>query len=793
MLFMFSIGTMLGQSAERTTFLNRCMSEAPAGPSISAVAMLYEEQCEGIEPEITKTTFWDPTSTDCEWFVEYTYDIKCGEIADEIKIVYYGGDATAPSLEGELPGDQAGLNLCFSAIPEGPSEEEIAALYSDNCSEVTVVKSGSPIGSDCEWNVTYTYTITDACGNAAEEVKVEYSGGDTEAPILDKKLEEELPIGGKGYNLCFADKEQGPSEEEIAAFFTDNCSEVIVTKISESKGDDCSWKAIYTYTIQDACGNFADPISISYQGGDQSAPEILNAPGDLTVNCIDEIPEAPKVDVSDNCDNDAKADLTEDNSGLGIACEGGVLIRTWTATDACGNVSSATQTITVLPAPKAEFLSLPEDMTLSCADADNYQIPYLAYSNGVSQGACALNGEVPGVLTGEFDKCGGELQITWSFADECGYEISHTQTITVEPAPTASFDEVADETIDCENLASYVAQPLAYSNYVEGSDVCLISGTAEPEVEAFEGSCGSFEVSYSYTDECGNTITAGYTVYVEDNKAPELSDAMDMTVECDGQGNTAELEAWLANHGGATATDNCGNITWSNNFEGLSDLCGATGSATVEFTASDDCGNSSKTTATFTIEDTTPPVIDPPADYIKVECDGQGNVDSLQYWLDNNGSTAIAVDDCSDVTWSNDFEGLVEECGATGYAVVTFTATDACGNSSSTTAQFTIEDTLPPTITDAMDMTVDCDGQGNVAELEAWLASNGGATGSDECSGIEWTNNFNGLSDDCGATGSATVEFTATDDCGNYSKTTATFTIQDVDSPPITVEARYDC
>ena len=51
---------------------------------------------------------------------------------------------------------------------------------------------------------------------------------------------------------------------------------------------------------------------------------------------------------------------------------------------------------------------------------------------------------------------------------------------------------------------------------------------------------------------------------------------------------------------------------WSNDgrVAALSDDCGATGMATVTFTATDDCGNSSSTTATFTIEDTTAPAID---------------------------------------------------------------------------------------------------------------------------------------------------------------------------------------
>ena len=71
-----------------------------------------------------------------------------------------------------------------------------------------------------------------------------------------------------------------------------------------------------------------------------------------------------------------------------------------------------------------------------------------------------------------------------------------------------------------------------------------------------------------------------------------------------------ELNDRLANNGGATASDACSGVTWSNDYDALSDDCGATGSATVTFTATDDRGNASSTTATFTIEDTTNPSLD---------------------------------------------------------------------------------------------------------------------------------------------------------------------------------------
>ncbi|MCG8332444.1 MAG: T9SS type A sorting domain-containing protein, partial [Chitinophagales bacterium] len=297
-------------------------------------------------------------------------------------------------------------------------------------------------------------------------------------------------------------------------------------------------------------------------------------------------------------------------------------------------------------------------------------------------------------------------------------------------------------------------------------------------------------VTFTATDDCGNSSSTTATFTIEDTAPPTIgTDASNSTVECDGAGNMAQLNAWLASNGGAAASDVCSNVTWSNNFAGLSDDCGETGAATVTFTATDDCGNSSSTTATFTIEDSTPPSIDTDASNSTVACDGAGNMTELNAWLAANGN-ASASDICSNVTWSNDFSALSDDCGETGTAAVTFTATDDCGNSSSTTATFTIVDNTPPSIdTDASNSTVECDGAGNTAQLNAWLAANGNAVASDVCSNVTWSNDFSALSDDCGETGTATVTFTATDDCGNSSSTTATFTIEDTTPPSIDADA----
>ncbi len=99
----------------------------------------------------------------------------------------------------------------------------------------------------------------------------------------------------------------------------------------------------------------------------------------------------------------------------------------------------------------------------------------------------------------------------------------------------------------------------------------------------------------------------------------------------------------------------------------------------------------------MTVEDNVTPVITQAASPQTVECDGFGNSFELAVWLSSRGGAA-ASDACG-ITWSDDFVELSDECGETGSAAVTFTATDPSGNTASTTAGFTIADTVAPGIT----------------------------------------------------------------------------------------------
>ncbi|MFK7980885.1 MAG: gliding motility-associated C-terminal domain-containing protein, partial [Saprospiraceae bacterium] len=345
-------------------------------------------------------------------------------------------------------------------------------------------------------------------------------------------------------------------------------------------------------------------------------------------------------------------------------------------------------------------------------------------------------------------------------------------------APTVT--DAQNQTVECDGAGNQTALD-AWLNNNGGATATDDCGevTWTNNFTALTGDCPrSATVIFTATDECGNESTTTATFSIEDTTAPTVSDAIDQTVECDGAGNQSALDTWLNTNGGATATDDCGEITWTNNFTALTGDCPR--SATVIFTATDECGNESTTTATFSIEDTTAPTVSDAIDQT-VECDGNGNTSELQAWLNNNGG-ATATDICGNVTWANNFTALTGDCPPT--ASVTFTATDACGNTSQTTATFTIEDTTAPSIIDAQDLTIECSAVGNQQALQAWLSNNGGATASDICGSVIWSNDYTPTNlDNCGTP--ITVTFTASDKCGNSTTTSASFAVTDKTVPTI--------
>ncbi|MFL1012937.1 LamG-like jellyroll fold domain-containing protein, partial [Flavisericum labens] len=250
----------------------------------------------------------------------------------------------------------------------------------------------------------------------------------------------------------------------------------------------------------------------------------------------------------------------------------------------------------------------------------------------------------------------------------------------------------SDQTVECDGAGNGAALT-AWLNSNGGavaSDTCgnVTWSNNFTALSDLCGGTGSATVTFTATDDCGRTATTQATFTIEDTTDPSIdTPSSDQTVECDGAGNGAALTAWLSSNGGAAASDTCGNVSWSNNFTALSDLCGGTGAATVTFNATDDCGRTATAQATFTIEDTTPPVISGVGPDTTIECTETPVFSSPTASDACDGLPSLVFIDVTTPDASHPDEYSVTR---------TWTATDACGNSSQESQTITVLDTTPP-------------------------------------------------------------------------------------------------
>ncbi|WP_178313110.1 HYR domain-containing protein, partial [Algibacter luteus] len=331
-------------------------------------------------------------------------------------------------------------------------------------------------------------------------------------------------------------------------------------------------------------------------------------------------------------------------------------------------------------------------------------------------------------------------------------------------------------TMECQDVE---AAPI-----LTATDDCSLVDVVYDEVRT-DGSCDNQYTlvrTYTATDECGNEAKATLTINVIDTTNPTWIDTpSDASVECDGTTDpSGAFAAWLTSFSGEDCGASAPTIT--NNSTGLSDLCGATGSETVTFTLTDACGNSITQDATFTIVDTTDPVLSGVPGDITVECD---NIPVA--------ATPTATDTCDAAPVLTLSETTTVGSCPTLYTLTrTWTATDACGNTSSASQNITVRDTTDPTISVPVDSTVEC---GDSTDPTA----TGTATGSDACGAVtitytdSSTQTSNGSCTDYVYT--ITRTWTATDTCSNTNTAVQTITVEDTIAPTGTTpaDASYQC
>ena len=525
----------------------------------------------------------------------------------------------------------------------------------------------------------------------------------------------------------------------------DYCGTFTVTHQGDSSNNDpCEPTITRTYRITNSCNLFIDVTQIITV---ESLDFTIDIPdGGQTVECLSDanIGAVTSPTVTDNCNNG----LTPVMTGPFYApdpftCEGTVTY-TWTYTDCIGNGHTWNYVFTV---DYTGGITAPADATETVECVDDATLPSAPSSVDDSCGNAVVPVYVGVTSTPDPITCEGTVEYKWSYTDCTGdvvdyYTYTYTIDLTTSPVvnPTTGSD-----TVECEADASAPQLP----TIVDSCDNEITPTGGLTTEGNYDGCEGTIVYRYTYTDCAENSTdyVFTYTIELQDFEMPDDGASI---VAC----SIYAIEPITP-----TVIDNCGNeiIPTGPILGGTYVDCGGTITYTYMYT---DCeGNNHEWVYTYTIYDTTNPVIDIESSDLTVECDGEGNLQGLTDWLDSNGGGS-ATDTCSDVTWSNDFDVLSDDCGATGSATVIFTATDVCGNYTTTTATFTIEDTTAPILTTPIDeeLTVSCSEIPDVPNVEF----------EDSCS-TEITINFEETSTFNGEPGDYTIirEWSAIDECGN--------------------------
>ncbi len=442
-----------------------------------------------------------------------------------------------------------------------------------------------------------------------------------------------------------------------------------------------------TWTATDATGNQSSAVQ-TIQIVDTTPPAII-APADVTIEA-DEDASPANTGTATGIDNaDPNPTITySDVVSPGASPQEATITRTWTATDATGNQSSAEQTIQVVDTTSPVVVA-PADVTLEAGDdtspantgtataTDNADpAPTLTFSDVVT----------PGASPQEYT-----ITRTWTATDATGNQGSAVQTIavgdTTSPVVVAPADvtvEAGDDTSPANTGAATATDNADPDPAVTFADVVTPGGSPHEY---------SIARTWTATDASGNQSSAVQAIEVVDTTSPVIVAPADLVVG-------AEDDTSPAHTGTATATDNAD----SNPAITYSDVV-TPGASPQEYritrtwTATDAAGNSSSAEQTIQVVDTTSPALMVPADV------------TLEFGEDTspaNTGMATAVDNADPLPTISFSDVRVNGPSPQEYTLTrAWTASDATGNMSTANQIITVvPDTTPPVLTVPANVTI---------------------------------------------------------------------------------------
>ncbi|MFN4079660.1 MAG: hypothetical protein ACK4NS_02070, partial [Saprospiraceae bacterium] len=392
--------------------------------------------------------------------------------------------------------------------------------------------------------------------------------------------------------------------------FDPNPQIVIISSIAPG---DCPQEFFISrsWIATDACGNSAF-VGQSITVVDDQAP-VFNAPlpQNLTISCNDPIPDYTP-NVTDNCDP-APTVLPASSITLGSCPQESVIFRSWTATDACGNLAVLTQEITIVDDEAPIFVgALPANLTLSCESPLPAPPTLLATDN-------CDPGQVPPVIfinEIHYDNAGADVNEFIEIAGTAGLDLSQYQLVLYNgsnPANAVVYNTRTLSGVIPNQSNGFGAVAFFYP--VNGIQNGPNDGVALVRLPNTVLQLLSYEGPFT----AGDGPAAGMTstdMGVSQEPAPPIGQSLQLT----GTGQTADDFTWVGPlaespgllNAGQTINALPGFVTAVFSEMMTQGACSGEKTITRIWTATDACGNMAMHTQTIQVIDDGAPVFAPP-------------------------------------------------------------------------------------------------------------------------------------------------------------------------------------
>ncbi|MGB4847885.1 MAG: T9SS type A sorting domain-containing protein, partial [Saprospiraceae bacterium] len=703
----------------------------------------------------------------------WTAEDECGNISTCVQTITV---TNVTILTIQCPGD-----ITVQCANQVPAANINLVIASSNCVGTIVVTFVNDVvsGQTCSnrFVITRTYMAADACGTTATCAQAITVFDNTPPSIACPP------------NITVQCASQVPAADPAGIVTADNCGGLAtVSFIGENISNLlCANNYIVTrtYRATDACGNFIDcnqTITVF-----DNTPPSITCPGNITVQCATQVPVANPAAIvtADNCGGVATVTFAGDIISNFVCTNQYIVNRTYLAADACGNTAICNQQITVFDNSAISILC-PGNVTVSCAS----QVPPVL-NLGVVTNACGGTSTVSlvsAVISNQTCTNRFTLTRTYLATDACAQSASCVQIITVldntPPSITLPNGLVNGSSLDvqCYGQDPNWDLPVFGISDVSTTDNCTGGVTVTfAQVIEDEGTCATdgfinlFRLTWTATDECGNSSTAFLFMALIDTIPPVIHGIpADITVNCD----SIPLPPTIV-----FATDEClcACVLFVSETQPIAGC--ADGQVILRtWTAKDRCGNQTTETQRITLVNNQPPTLQ----LLQPEMTGLIDGSTLEYTCSEGGIPAyinvlsavsiVSTSTCGDavnvtfdrkVTDANncDFSGYIQQ------QILHWEAVDLCGNVAEMTVTVNLIDNQAPELIGVPSLA--CIDDPSLANVDAI----------DNCGEAHVRFWDNTIPNPCGSGTAVRRTYEAYDDCGNMVRDTAILIPNDLAKP----------